>query len=185
MSAVNQQAKTGRLNSGGTVLLQNPSNGGLRRRRAELPRQGFGTNLERLLKVRFNFCLHIVGQLGAIRTKQFDAIVVVGVVGGADHNSGAGAQLVGQLRDGRGGLGPSSMTWTPAADRPASSADSNMYPDCRVSLPIRMRGLSRPSPSTRQSPSPGAIQIRGHRRDTDAPTNAVGAKVRARHGEQQ
>ncbi|MNP30634.1 hypothetical protein D3C76_1237140 [compost metagenome] len=39
------------------------------------------------------------------------------------------------------GIGPSSITSAPAATRPASRADSNMYPEIRVSLPIRMRHL--------------------------------------------
>src|SRR6516225_706802 len=34
------------------------------------------------------------------------------------------------------GSGPISMAWTPAATNPASSADSNMYPERRVSLPM-------------------------------------------------
>src|SRR6516225_9687142 len=34
------------------------------------------------------------------------------------------------------GSGPISMAWTPAATNPASSADSNMYPESRVSLPM-------------------------------------------------
>src|SRR6516225_11714718 len=34
------------------------------------------------------------------------------------------------------GSGPISMALTPAATNPASSADSNMYPDSRVSLPM-------------------------------------------------
>src|SRR5688572_27327169 len=34
------------------------------------------------------------------------------------------------------GIGPVSHTSTPAATKPASSADSNMYPDTRVSLPM-------------------------------------------------
>src|SRR5450830_245762 len=36
-------------------------------------------------------------------------------------------------------MGPSSITSAPAADNPASSADSNIYPEIRVSLPTRMR----------------------------------------------
>src|SRR3982751_208598 len=35
------------------------------------------------------------------------------------------------------GNGPISMTFTPAATNPASSAASNMYPESRVSLPMR------------------------------------------------
>src|SRR5262245_42385028 len=35
------------------------------------------------------------------------------------------------------GSGPMSSTFTPAATKPASSADSNMYPERRVSLPMR------------------------------------------------
>ena len=35
-------------------------------------------------------------------------------------------------------MGPRSSTFIPAEARPASSADSNMYPDMRVSLPIRI-----------------------------------------------
>ena len=41
------------------------------------------------------------------------------------------------------GIGPSKQISTPAADSPASSADSNMYPEIRVSLPIS----TGPSPS--------------------------------------
>ena len=40
------------------------------------------------------------------------------------------------------GIGPDRSTSTPAADNPASNADSNMYPDIRVSLPISTAGRS-------------------------------------------
>ena len=50
------------------------------------------------------------------------------------------------------GIGPSSRTRAPAAISPASSADSSMYPDSRVSLPIS----TEPSPPARISAAPAA-----------------------------
>ena len=41
------------------------------------------------------------------------------------------------------GIGPSSLTLTPAAIKPASNAASSIYPDTRVSFPIIT--VSRPS----------------------------------------
>ena len=38
------------------------------------------------------------------------------------------------------GMGPDRSTSTPAADNPASNADSSIYPDIRVSLPISTVG---------------------------------------------
>jgi hypothetical protein len=41
------------------------------------------------------------------------------------------------------GIGPTSSVSTPAAERPDSSADSSMYPEMRVSLPISTAGRLR------------------------------------------
>ena len=49
--------------------------------------------------------LDLIGQFGAIRVEQLDAVVVVRVVRGADDDTGAGIQFPGQLGDGGGRLG--------------------------------------------------------------------------------
>ncbi len=41
------------------------------------------------------------------------------------------------------GIGPTRKVSTPAAERPDSSADSSMYPEMRVSLPISTAGRLR------------------------------------------
>ena len=60
------------------------------------------------------------------------------------------------------GIGPNKRMSTPAADNPASSALSNIYPDTRVSLPMSTLGLPRaPRAKTRPAAQPSFITKSG------------------------
>ena len=57
--------------------------------------------LERALEGELDRDLRLVGQLSALPREELDAVVEVGVVGGADHDAGIGAVGLRQVRDGR------------------------------------------------------------------------------------
>ena len=78
------------------------------------------------------------------------------------------------------GSGPISITLTPAATKPASSAASNMYPDSRVSLPMST------VPPLRREHARGRAgetqrEIHRHRMFADAAANAIGAEILTCH----
>src|SRR5690606_2786219 len=64
-------------------------------------RRGYGRH--RLINLALDFQLDIVRQLGAFAGEKLDAVVLVGIVRGADDNAGLGVECAGQVGDGGSG----------------------------------------------------------------------------------
>ena len=60
------------------------------------------TRLKRVLEGELDRHLRLVGELAPLPGKELDPVVVIGVVGGADHDPGIRAVGLREIRDGRG-----------------------------------------------------------------------------------
>ena len=117
-----------------------------------------------------------VGDLESFRGENLDPVVVIGIVGGGDHDPGREAMLLGQKRHAGSGDDPRRNGAPPASRMPWTSACSIQMPDSRVSRPIRIFGARRSSRRRATRAAPKAWMDRvvqgilaGHRADSVRP----------------
>jgi hypothetical protein len=102
-----------------------------------------------------------IGQLVAVRAEDFHAVVLVGIVGGGDHDPGRGTHRFGEVGDRGVGSGPTMKTSMPietsrwSARFPACSRKSGC--PCR---PARGCGSGRTSAARWPPPCPCAGRLR-------------------------
>ena len=84
--------------------------------------------------------LHAVGELVALSAEDLDAVVLIGVVTGGDHDARVRLFLHGEIATAGVGMVPTGFTSLPTEQSPAIRADSSMSEEMRVSLPITTVG---------------------------------------------
>ena len=82
------------------------------------------------------------GQLGARRGKELDTVVFIWIMRSGNDDTCLQPQCASEVCHRGRGSRPRQQTSTPAAESPACKADSSIYPEIRVSLPISTAGRS-------------------------------------------
>ena len=129
--------------------------------------------LQQFLDVQFDH----VGQLLAIAGEELDAVVVIGIVGGADHDAGAGVQGTGQVGDARRWHRPQQGDVDPGRRQARFqggfehvAGDAGVLADDYL---IETLGLQRPS----DRPAQFQHEFRRDRVVADPPANAIRTKI--------
>ena len=100
MRAIDHQLQTGKPGAGGHAALAELD---VATRRVIDPRH-LANRLghdHRLVEQRFDLCLDVVGQLGALPREELDAVVVIGIVRGTDDDAGLGMEGAREVGDRR------------------------------------------------------------------------------------
>ena len=97
----------------------------------------------------FYFGLHFVGEFFAVAAEEFDSVVAVGVVRGADDDADIQPQGLGEIGGGGGGQGAAQQHIDSGGGKSRLSADSTMYPESRVSLMMRASRAPRAFPAAK------------------------------------
>ena len=137
---------------------------------------GFGGG-QRLFQQFLDVLLDRVGQLLAIAGEELDAVVVIGIVGSADHDAGAGVQGAGQVGDARRRHRPQQGDVDPGRRQARFqgrfehvAGNAGVLADDHL---VETLGLQRPS----DRPTQFQHEFRRDRVVADPPANAIRTKI--------